>query len=260
MTTPATAPCPLRAEQFPKLLSAAATPKRHDRLVSAIADITQGLEKGSIPNPNYVAAKEQINRAIDAGWEQHVSVPFRGRDEQLSEAEMSIAYSSLSCARDVTVMARKLSRVQDNTPFLLAARQFVQETLPLADAVAELKAKAVKRQPRSEEERASMERYQPPPGSEASAKLITDVLQAITERHYQALLDGLQQHYEGQLARFVREEAQRDLRSTRAPTLFYPITRLVRTRQEAPMARSNCSTFGRSNCSRQDGRIMRHRR
>ena len=28
----------------------------------------------------------------------------------------------------------------------------------------------------------------------------------------------------------------------------------------APMARSNCSTFGRSNCSRQDGRIMRHRR
>ena len=27
-----------------------------------------------------------------------------------------------------------------------------------------------------------------------------------------------------------------------------------------PMARSNCSTFGRSNCSRQDGRIMRHRR
>ena len=28
----------------------------------------------------------------------------------------------------------------------------------------------------------------------------------------------------------------------------------------SPMARSNCSTFGRSNCSRQDGRIMRHRR
>lgn len=30
----------------------------------------------------------------------------------------------------------------------------------------------------------------------------------------------------------------------------------------APMARSNCSTFGRSNCScsRQNGLIMRHRR
>ncbi len=27
-----------------------------------------------------------------------------------------------------------------------------------------------------------------------------------------------------------------------------------------PMAMSNCSTYGRSNCSRQDGRIMRHRR
>jgi hypothetical protein len=28
--------------------------------------------------------------------------------------------------------------------------------------------------------------------------------------------------------------------------------------EEAPMARSNCSTFGQSNCSRQDVRIMRH--
>jgi putative endonuclease len=27
-----------------------------------------------------------------------------------------------------------------------------------------------------------------------------------------------------------------------------------------PMASSNCSTFGQSNCSRQDGWIMRHRR
>ena len=45
-------------------------------------------------------------------------------------------------------------------------------------------------------------------------------------------------------------------------SLFLPGLRKPQFAQlgNAPMARSNCSTFGRSNCSRQDGRIMRHRR
>jgi hypothetical protein len=39
-----------------------------------------------------------------------------------------------------------------------------------------------------------------------------------------------------------------------------PITAEEYPVQVAPMASSNCSTFGQSNCSRQDGWIMRHRR
>ena len=235
---------PLRAEQFPLLVSAVAGAKQ-ERLVRAIADVAQGIQAGSIPNPSYVEAKDRINRAIEAAWEEHVARHCIGRHAELTPSEVDIVLSSHSCARDVTLLARRLSRTAESTPFLLAARQLVQETLPLANAVSELKAKAVKRQARSEEEREALARYQPPPGSEASAKIIIGVLEAITERHREALFDGLVRAYAGELAAFVSREAQRDLRSTRPPPLLYPINRLVETRQEGPrwryVATSNAS-------------------
>ncbi len=223
----------LRPEQFPLLVSAV-TDAQQARLARAIADIANGIEAGSIPNPSYVEAKERINRAIEAAWDKHVSAHCAGRYAELTKVEEEIVFSSHSCARDVTVLARRLSRIEENTTFLQAARQFVQEALPLATAVSDLKTKAVKRQARTEEEREAQARYQPPPGSEASAKLIVDVLEAITERHRQALFDALVRAYEGDLGAFVRREAQRDLRTTRLPPLLYPVNRLVETRQEGP--------------------------
>ena len=138
-------------ENFPLLRQAASRTDRFDQAVQAIAS---GIETGTIRNVEYKAANEALGRAADQTWKTEVSEPFfyAGRYHDQPEAVRKLHDSIMIMSlHDVLATARKLAKTTATGPVVEAMKAYVDEVLPLADAVASLKDKVVKgRAPRSE--------------------------------------------------------------------------------------------------------------
>lgn len=138
-------------ENFPLLRQAISRTERFDQAVRAIAS---GVETGTIRNVDYKAAKEALGRAADQAWKNEVSEPFfyAGRFQDQPEAVRKLQDSIMIMSlHDVLTTARKLAKTTATGPAVEAMKAYVDEVLPLAEAVASLKDKVVKgRAPRSE--------------------------------------------------------------------------------------------------------------
>lgn len=138
-------------ENFPLLRQAASRPERFDQAVEAIAS---GIETGTIRNVDYKAAKEALGRAADQAWKNEVSEPFfyAGRYQDQPEAVQALWNAIMIMSlHDVLATARKLAKTTATGTAVEAMKAYLDEVLPLAEAVASLKDKVVKgRVPRSE--------------------------------------------------------------------------------------------------------------
>lgn len=139
-------------ENFPLLRQTASS--RTERFDQAIQAIASGLETGMIRNVHYKAAKEALGRAADQAWKNEVSEPFfyTGRYQDQPETVQALWNSIMIMSlHDVLATARKLAKTTATGPAVEAMKAYLDEVLPLAEAVASLKDKVVKgRVPQSE--------------------------------------------------------------------------------------------------------------
>lgn len=138
-------------ENFPLLRQSVSRTERFDQAIQVIAS---GIDSGTIRNVEYKAAKDALGHAADQAWKNVVSEPFfyAGRYQDQPEAVRKLQDSIMIMSlHDVLATARKLTKTTATGPAVEAMKAYVDEVLPLAEAVASLKDKVVKgRAPRSE--------------------------------------------------------------------------------------------------------------
>lgn len=134
----------LREDQFPLLEKHA---KRPELVVDAIRAIVAGLDAGSIRNVTLNDAKDRISRSVYDAWRAHVNERFtddgkwQNLPRDVQELDNSIMIMGL---HDMIATSKKLAKTKAVGPMVDAMREFVHETLPLAEAVKSLKSKVVK--------------------------------------------------------------------------------------------------------------------
>lgn len=173
---------PLRPDQFPTIRAfdtRGSLPKLLDKLNAALA-------AGSIPNPEYVWVKDTANWLIEGALKtpEHVlDTALRGnvgRTFTLHDLYGGIVYAN--------TLPGRLKKAETATPQSDADKTFLawlvpvlRELLPLANAVVSLKDKAVKRQPKTAEQKAAeKQRYIAPMAKLESGQAVTKVLTDLT--------------------------------------------------------------------------------
>lgn len=131
-------------ENFPLLTSAT---RSASSFAMAINEIAEALKAGTIRNVVLNDAKHTLSSATYDGWRKHVQEPFfyRGNYETLPQEVIDLDNSiSILGLHDVLATSRKLAKTKIQSNAVDAMRSFVNEVLPLAEAVASLKDKVVK--------------------------------------------------------------------------------------------------------------------
>lgn len=131
-------------EQFPIIRANLRTTLRFD---AALAEIAAGVEAGAIRNVVLNDAKSTLANNIDDAWGKHVTEPFfaSGNYQQQPEAVQLLGLSiHIWGLHDVIAASKKLDKTTATGPAVDAMRAFCAEALPLAQAVAALKDKAIK--------------------------------------------------------------------------------------------------------------------
>lgn len=131
-------------EDFPLLASAT---RSASSFAAAINEIAEAIEAGAIRNVVLNDAKHTLSNAAYDGWRKHVQEPFfyRGMYETHFQDVIDLDNSiSILGLHDVLATSRKLAKVKIHSAAVDAMRSFVNEVLPLAEAVASLKDKVVK--------------------------------------------------------------------------------------------------------------------
>lgn len=134
----------LREDQFPLLEKHA---KRPELLIDAIRAIVTGVASGSIRNVTLNKAKDRISRTVYDGWRAHVSARFThdGKWQDLPRESQELDNSIMILGlHDMIATSKKLAKTKATGPMVDAMREFVNEALPLAEAVKSLKSKVVK--------------------------------------------------------------------------------------------------------------------
>lgn len=129
--------------RYPTLAKLAKHPETLSRWFDALAD---GAASGLIRNVVYNDAKEAVSRAVEHAWKE-TRGPFfyNGRWEKLPLEVQQLDHSlNVYGLYSIPAAYKRLIRCELNHPAVVAMRDLVVELLPLAEAVAALKAKIVK--------------------------------------------------------------------------------------------------------------------
>lgn len=174
----------LTAQSDERHRGSAYTDRRLEYLEKSLETWAKGMEEGTIENARLVESKESISRAIDAAWQ---AVP-RDLDylRTLSEAH----YNALDTipAPNLSNLAGRLKRVKATAdhPIRTQLIELLEELVPLATQYEFLRANAVKRRPKTDEEKAA--EFQPPPSSSAAVAAARTVLETAIDRTFQDLV------------------------------------------------------------------------
>lgn len=159
--------------------------KKMEALDEALGSWNIAMSAGQVENARLVESKEVISRALESAW-SHIP---RDNDylKTLPDAQWN-ALDSLP-APNLSNIDGRLRRVlaTPDHPLRTALSEFLKEMLPLSSQYAFLRANAVKRRPKTEEEKA-ME-FAPPPSSSKAVAQVRQHLEAAIERTYGGLLE-----------------------------------------------------------------------
>ena len=138
--------------KFPTIATAySEMPKRMANFEKAVATFEAAMAAGAIPNPTFIDAKDDISRAVEAGWDVITrQMPRDNSAVQAARWDLSDPYSGV--AAFVRSNIKKLAKTPDD-PFFSLVRAYIEEVRPLADLIGGLKDKIVKRQPKPVEDR-----------------------------------------------------------------------------------------------------------
>lgn len=134
----------MNLEQFPILASTVLKTERFEASLQAIND---GIQASSIRNVVLKEAKETLSRAVNDAYKTYISEVFfyGGKWENLSKEVVEL-YDSVNVhgLHDVIAASKRVNKSTLQDPAVVAMRTFLNEALPLAEAVASLKDKIVK--------------------------------------------------------------------------------------------------------------------
>ena len=131
-------------EQLPLLCKAARHPQR---FLDALQVVAAGVDQGSIRNVAFKDALQILSDALGRAWTQHVMDPhfFGGAWTQHTDAVSQLENSlNLDGLHHVARASRLLTETAAQGEVVQAMRAVVNEALPLAQAMAVLRAKVVK--------------------------------------------------------------------------------------------------------------------
>lgn len=216
-------------DDFP-ILSSKLDGRLASQFAGALDEINKGVEAGEIFNPRYNEAKDSLNRAFDAAFRKiqniDVSSSYR-RNMAGNPLPKDLEFLDLS-NYDITLfkvpgIMRRVEKIRSTDPIVDFYVPFLREIAPLAEVMADLKGKVVKRIPKTEEER-RQERFVPPTPSSDAVAQVQGILEGIADRAYQELLAGFIKYNNRVYDDFVRsrEEAKSD-RTMNKPRRFDPM-------------------------------------
>lgn len=134
---------PITPAHFPLMRATRVNTAAFDAAIEQIAD---GIATGAIRNTAYLGAKDRLSRAMYDAWQKHVLSPhFHGRGDEIPRDLRELYWSfSVTNLHEVISASKKVGRTEVQGAEVDAMRALLNEALPLALAVAELKAKVVK--------------------------------------------------------------------------------------------------------------------
>lgn len=151
---------------------AALSPARIERVRKAVEALCAAHEAGSIANPVFKDIKDALNRAMEGAWKRIARPGFGWRGETKTAPDAVIDACDQWEYPTAHKFAGTLRRVEKCTvehPVRTACLDYLREIQPMAEAINFLKDHTVKRQPKSEEEKAAAFRA-PPSSSKAVAR------------------------------------------------------------------------------------------
>lgn len=195
------------------------SPRRLTNLESALAVLDKGERDDSILNPVWIEAKSSVGYFYQDLWENFKSVHnnyygwnrsyYNGSDltkrdaanelDQLLPSEIT-AHNNAGLVKRMEKCLVKVSKIIDVPSFFYDAIALMKEFQPLADVINDLKGKVVKRQPKSEEEKAA--KYTPPAATTNASKMVLDFLNKIVAEKYQELLSARIERSMGWMEKF----------------------------------------------------------
>jgi hypothetical protein len=210
---------PLSPDQFP-ILFADLKERRAASFAKAIEEINKGLEAKAIANPVFKESKETVSRIVYDAYKAYVSGPFiyggkfQDQPQDVQDLESSFLIMGLHECKSAT---KKVRASNATGPAVDAMKAFFDEVEPLNHAFDALKPLIVKRQILSPEEREAKERYIPPMSTPGAMESMQQVLQNVTEKKYEELVEVFCNQFEKNIARYQQadEAGRREL--TRNP-------------------------------------------
>jgi len=162
--------------QFPLL---SALPRGTERLGKIVAILNPAITAGTIQNVQYEAAKYEISGLHEAmqhklGNDHTFGGRFRSLPEPLQNIELT-----LGDPHHIPGKLKKLEKMKVDHPFKSDYQAYAAEMMILVSAMAALKEKITKRQPKPEEER--NKQYIPASASHGAMGVVTKVLKRITD-------------------------------------------------------------------------------
>lgn len=175
----------LTSEADDRHRGSACTSRRMEYLEKSLEAWAKGMDEGTIENARLVESKDSISRAIDAAWR---AVP---RDLDYLRTLSDAHYNALDTipAPNLSNLAGRLKRVKATAahPIRTQLIELLEELMPLATQYEFLRANAVKRRPKTPEEKAA--EFQPPPSSSAAVAAARQALETAIDRTFQDLVD-----------------------------------------------------------------------
>lgn len=121
--------------------------KNYNRFIAAITIITEGLQANSIRNVDFNLAKDILSRTVYDAWNAHVSERFfwAGKYQELPEKIQEL-YHHISMLGLYSVIStnRKVIKSKAYGESVDAMREVIDQALPLAEAVTQLKPLVIK--------------------------------------------------------------------------------------------------------------------
>lgn len=201
MTTP-TFPA-LATTDFPLISAMAGTSLAYPRFLQLLND---SVAAGAVANVTHAELKQHFSRAIEALWEKHVAAPhFFGQSDQVTTPRelLDFYYGDSTALHRIEATLRKVNACAVQHPALDAMRQVLTEFAPIAQRLAFLKDRIVKRPVKSQEERDAKQRFVPTPATPAATRHVWEVLMKVTERNERQVVEYITADYARRLDFFM---------------------------------------------------------
>jgi hypothetical protein len=175
----------------------------HPRFLKLLND---SVAAGAVPNVTHTELKQHFNRAIETVWGRHVAAPyFQGQGDQGATPRelLDFYYGDSTALHRIEATLRKVNACGIQHPAVDAMRQVLSEFVPVAQRLAFLKERIVKRPVKSQEEREAEQRFIPTPAMPGVVLQMWQEIVKVTERNRQQVVEYITKEYAQRLDFFM---------------------------------------------------------
>ena len=189
----------------------------HPRFLKLLND---SVAAGAVANVTHTELKQHFNRAIEGLWQKHVAAPYfygQGQDGTAPAELLDFYYGDSTALHRIEATLRKVNACGIEHPAVDAMRQVLTEFVPVAQRLAFLKERIVKRPVKSQEEREAEQRFVPTPAMPRVVLQMWQEIAKVTERNKQQVVEYITKEYAQRLDFFMSASATLRAKLVRHP-------------------------------------------